>query len=331
MAITQFANPKLLWLLSVLIPMIALYIYRMLRGGAAITISTVSTLEKAPKGMRYYMRHIPFALRCCAVTLLIIAIARPQNTARESSVTTEGIDLVLALDISASMLARDFQPNRLVAAKDVAANFIADRTNDRIGLVVFAGESLTLCPLTTDKTTLLTQLARAEIGLIEDGTAIGNGLATSVNRLRESTAKSKVIILLTDGVNNSGQIAPLTAAEIARTYGIRVYTIGVGSEGKAPYPARDIWGNIFYTQIEVEMDEEILKEISALTGGEYFRATDKNALAEIYERINAMEKSRIETNEFTVKTELGGRYMLWAFILLVAGFMVNKLWLRRIP
>lgn len=331
MEITQWANPGLLWLLLVLVPIASLYVYRILRGGAAITVSTTRPLEKAPKGLRYWLRHVPFLLRCGSVALLIIAIARPQNSETGSSTTTEGIDIVLSLDISSSMLARDFEPNRIVAARDVAGKFIADRRNDRIGLVAFAGEALTLSPVTTDKATLQNQLARADVHLVEDGTAIGNGLATAVNRLKDSEAKSKVIILLTDGVNNAGQVAPMTAAEIAEAYGIRVYTIGVGTQGMAPHPAQDIWGRIHYVQMPVEIDEQMLTDIAALTGGEYFRATDKDALSAVYEKINALETSRIDTSEYTVNTELCGRFILWGLILLVLEFLLKALWLRRIP
>ena len=235
MKITQFANPELLWLLVLLLPMAALYVWRVRRGGSALRISSVVPLEGVSRGVRYWARHLPFVLRCTAVALLVVALARPQNSEKGSSTTTEGIDIVLAMDVSTSMLARDFEPDRITAAKDVAAKFVADRPNDRIGIVAFAGESFTQSPLTTDRSTLQTLLGQISTGMIEDGTAIGNGLATAVNRLRESDAKSKVVILLTDGVNNAGQVSPATAADIAASYGIRVYTIGVGTRGTAPY------------------------------------------------------------------------------------------------
>jgi Ca-activated chloride channel family protein len=327
----KFATPWLLWLLVLLVPVAALYIYRLFKGGAAITVSSTRALESAPKGARYYLRHLPFVLMCCAMALLIVALARPQSSEKDSSSKTEGIDIVLGIDISTSMLARDFEPNRMVAAKDVAAKFVADRVNDRIGLVVFAGESFTQSPLTTDKRTLQTLLGQIEIGMVEDGTAIGNGLATAVNRLTESEAKSKVIILLTDGVNNAGQIAPLTAADIAQTYGIKVYTIGVGTQGMAPYPAQDVWGNIHYVQAKVEIDEEMLREIASKTGGEYFRATDEKTLAAVYDQINEMETTTIDTDEFTLYTELCGTYMAWGLGLLIVAFLLRSLWLKRIP
>ena len=226
----HFASPYYLWLLSALVPMIAYYVWRTLQGGASIQISSVEGVVRAPKTVRYWLRHLPFVLRLAALALLIVALARPQDVERLSRTNTEGIDIMLAIDVSGSMLARDFRPDRITAAKEVAGSFIADRYGDRIGLVAFAGEAFTQSPLTTDQGTLQTLLARIRSGLIEDGTAIGNGLATAINRLRESDAKSKVIILLTDGVNNQGQIAPMTAAEIAKAQGIRVYTIGVGTE-----------------------------------------------------------------------------------------------------
>ena len=238
---------------------------------------------------------------------------------------------MLSLDISGSMLARDFQPDRISAAKEVAASFIADRPNDRIGLVVFAGESFTQSPLTTDKASLLNILGTVRSGMIDDGTAIGNGLATAVNRLRESQAKSKVVILLTDGVNNSGQIAPLTAADIASTLGIRVYTIGVGSEGQAPYPALDMWGNLSFVPMKVEIDEKILSDIAEKTGGRYFRATDNEKLREIYKEINRLEKSRVEVESQTRYDERFAPFVLGALLLLAAGFAMRRLWFRQIP
>ncbi len=255
MKITQFADPELLWLLWLLLPMVALYVWRVRRGGSALRISSVAPLEGAAKGVRYWARHLPFVLRCAAVALLVVALARPQNTERGTSTTTEGIDIVLAMDVSTSMLARDFEPDRITAARDVAARFVADRPHDRIGIVAFAGESFTQSPLTTDRSTLQTLLGQVSAGMIEDGTAIGNGLATAVNRLRESDARSKVVILLTDGVNNAGQVSPATAADIAASYGIRVYTIGVGTRGTAPYPVQDMWGAVRYVPVQVEIDE----------------------------------------------------------------------------
>jgi Ca-activated chloride channel family protein len=326
-----FANPKLLWLLVLLAPMLAWYIYRSLKGGATIRISTTDTFAGYSKTLKYYLRHLPFVLCCGVVALVIVALARPQSTESGSTTQTEGIDIVLALDISGSMLARDFLPDRIAAAKDVAANFVNDRRGDRIGLVAFAGESFTQSPLTTDKATLLNLLSLVKTGMIDDGTAIGNGLATSINRLRESDAKSKVIILLTDGVNNAGQIAPMTAAEIARSFDIKVYTIGVGTHGEAPYPALDMWGNTVMVNVPVEIDEQILTDIASMTGGQYFRATDKKSLQAIYDQINKLETSEIDTEEYTLYHELYGRFALWALILLVVEFLLKALYLRQIP
>ena len=326
-----FAHPYFLWLLAVLIPMTAWYVYRTRRGGAAIRISTVAGVVRAPKTVRYFLRHVPFVLRCAAVALLVVALARPRFAEHNSRTNAEGIDIMLAIDVSGSMLARDFRPDRITAAKEVAGTFIADRYGDRIGLVVFAGEAYTQSPLTTDQGTLQTLLSRIRSGLVEDGTAIGNGLATAINRLRESDAKSKVIILLTDGENNAGQIAPATAAEIARAQGIRVYTIGVGTRGKAPYPYLDMFGNITYQMADVKIDEETLRQIARTTGGEYFRATDKSKLEAIYEQINRLEKSKVEISEFTVYHE---QYLGWALaglLLLLAEFLLSNLALKKLP
>lgn len=311
--------------------MTAYYVWQTLKGGAALDISTVEGLRRAPRTLRQYMRHLPFVLRCAAVTLAVIALARPQSAEHNTRTDAEGIDIVMAIDVSTSMLARDFAPDRITAAKEVAAQFVAARPADRIGLVVFAGESLTQSPLTTDKATLQTLLGRIRSGVIEDGTAIGNGLATSINRLRESEAKSKVIILLTDGVNNRGQISPLTAAQIAAEYGIRVYTIGVGKRGKAPYPVTDMFGNTTVMQLDVVIDEEVLQKIADQTGGKYFRATDKHKLAEIYAEIDSLEKSKVEISQYTLLHEEFLPFLLAAIVLLLLEFTVNSLVLNRLP
>lgn len=311
--------------------MIAYYIYRTLQGGAAIRISTVEGVRRAPRTWRYWLRHMPFVLRAAAFAVMIVAVARPQSVEQQSHTNAEGIDIMLAIDISGSMLARDFKPDRLAAAKEVAGNFIADRQGDRIGLAVFAGESFTQSPLTTDKSTLQTLLARVRSGVIEDGTAIGNGLATALNRLRESEAKSKVIILLTDGVNNRGEIAPLMAADIAADMGVKVYTIGVGKRGKAPYPAIDMFGNMTYQMVEVEIDEETLSEIASRTGGKYFRATDKQKLKAIYDEINLLEKSKVEIIDLTLYHEEFLPLLLLALALLLAELLFSQIILKRIP
>ena len=327
----HFASPYYLWLLTLLVPMIGYYVWRTLQGGAAIRISSVAGVVRAPRTVRYYLRHLPFVLRAAAFALLVVALARPQDVEQNVRTNTEGIDIMLAIDVSGSMLARDFKPDRITAAKEVAGSFIADRYGDRIGLVAFAGEAFTQSPLTTDQSTLQTLLARIRSGLIEDGTAIGNGLATAVNRLRESEAKSKVIILLTDGVNNRGEIAPLTAAEIAKAQGIRVYTIGVGTEGMAPYPAIDMFGNITFVNQKVEIDEKTLTAISDMTGGKYFRATDKAKLKAIYDEINQLEKSKVEVTEHVSYHELYLVWVLAALGLLLMEFLLSNLVLKRIP
>ena len=327
----HFASPYYLWLLTLLVPMIGYYVWRTLQGGALIQISSVAGVVRAPRTVRYYLRHLPFALRAAAFALLVVALARPQDVEQNVRTNTEGIDIMLAIDVSGSMLARDFKPDRITAAKEVAGSFIADRYGDRIGLVAFAGEAFTQSPLTTDQSTLQTLLARIRSGLIEDGTAIGNGLATAINRLRESDAKSKVIILLTDGVNNQGQIAPMTAAEIAKAQGIRVYTIGVGTEGMAPYPAIDMFGNLTFVNQKVEIDEKVLKAISDMTGGKYFRATDKDKLKAVYNEINQLEKSKIEVTEHISYHELFLTWVLAALGLLMAEFLLSNLVLKRIP
>ena len=327
----HFNSPYYLWLLTLLVPMIGYYVWRTLQGGAAIRISSVAGVVRAPRTVRYYLRHLPFVLRAAAFALIVVALARPQDVEQNVRTNTEGIDIMLAIDVSGSMLARDFKPDRITAAKEVAGSFIADRYGDRIGLVAFAGEAFTQSPLTTDQSTLQTLLARIRSGLIEDGTAIGNGLATAVNRLRESEAKSKVIILLTDGVNNRGEIAPLTASEIAKAQGIRVYTIGVGTEGMAPYPAIDMFGNITFINQKVEIDEKTLTAISNMTGGKYFRATDKAKLKAIYDEINQLEKSKVEVTEHVSYHELYLVWVLAALGLLLAEFLLSNLVLKRIP
>ncbi len=328
----KFVNPELLWLSVLVVPMVAYYIYRLRQGGGAtMRISTVDGVRRVPRSIKYYLRHLPIVLRSLAVVLIAVALARPQSAQHNSNSTTEGIDIVMSLDLSGSMLARDFTPDRLGAAKEVASNFIMDRPNDRIGLVVFAGESFTQCPLTTDKRSLLNLLGSVKSGMIDDGTAIGNGLATAVNRLRESKAKSKVIILLTDGINNSGQIAPLTAAEIAQSYGIRVYTVGVGTMGMAPYPVIDMWGHLSFQPMKVEIDEKMLSQIAQMTGGKYFRATDNRRLKDVYDEINQLERSKVEVENFTRYQERFTLFVVLALILLVGEFALRQTWLRRLP
>lgn len=326
-----FEYPNLLYLLFLLLPFIVWYVWRQFKGRrATLTVPSVTPWKGKGSGKSVWMRHIPFALRTIAVAALIVAIARPRSSADFEKVDTEGIDIVMTMDISTSMLARDFKPDRIGAAKDIAIEFISSRPTDRIGIVVFAGESFTQSPLTTDRVTLINLMKEIETGLIEDGTAIGNGLATAVARLKDSDAKSKVVILLTDGVNNRGEISPLMAAEIAKTYGIRVYTIGVGAMGTAPYPVMTPWG-VELQQVQVEIDEPLLRDIADQTGGKYFRATDNTKLMEIYGEINEMEKSRTTVESFPVYSE---KFMIFAVIALVALLLevILKLFvIRRLP
>lgn len=276
-----FEYPQLLWLLAIPVLLVALYVWKELKDRRPhLRVSTLTPWKEGGRSILGIIRHVPYALRIAALSLIIIAIARPRSATEMEKVDTEGIDIVLAMDVSTSMLAMDFKPNRLNAAKDIAVEFIAERPSDRMGIVVFAGESYTQCPLTTDRATLINLMQDVQTDLIEDGTAIGNGLATAVARMKDSDAKSRVVILLTDGVNNMGAVTPQDAAEIAKTYGIRVYTIGVGANGEAPYPVLTPWGNEV-RNMKVEIDEDLLKNIADMTGGKYFRATDNTKLAEI--------------------------------------------------
>jgi Ca-activated chloride channel family protein len=277
-----------------------------------------------------FFRHVPFLLRTFALVMVVLAIARPRSSEEFSKVDTEGIDIVMAMDVSTSMLARDLTPDRINASKDIAIEFISQRPSDRMGIVVFAGESFTQCPLTTDRATLINLMKEVQTDLIEDGTAIGNGLATAVARLKDSDAKSRVVILLTDGVNNSGEVSPQTAAEIAKTYGVRVYTIGVGKEGMAPYPVMTPWG-VQVQNMKVEIDEKLLKEVAESTGGRYFRATDNTKLAEIYSEINKMEKAKTTVDSFPVYKELFGSFAVWALLALLLELFLNWFVIRRLP
>ncbi len=326
-----FANPTYLYLLLLLIPMIGWYIWKLCKSQASLQVSSSEAFD-APgaTSWKVYLRHVPFILRMAAVAVLIIILARPQSTNSWQNTSTEGIDIVLAMDISSSMLAQDLKPNRLEASKDVAASFINGRPNDNIGLVVFAAESFTQCPLTTDHTVLLTLFKDIQPGIIQDGTAIGLGLANAVSRIKDSQAKSKVIILLTDGVNNAGEIAPVTAAEIAKTFGIRVYSIGVGTQGMAPYPFQTAFG-VQYQDIPVEIDEATLKQVAATTGGQYFRATDNASLKEIYSEIDKMEKTKISVQQYSKKQEEYKNWALLLFALLLVEILLRNTLLRNIP
>lgn len=325
----QFLNPKILYLLAVLIVIVAYYLI----AGRRRATMRVSTLQRGrmPRTLRYYLKHLPLVLRLLAVAAGIVALARPVEEHSSTETSTEGIDIVLAMDISGSMLARDFEPDRITAAKQMASEFASARVGDRISVVAFAGEAFTQCPLTTDKASVGTMLARLRSGIVDDGTAIGNGLATAINRLRESGAKSKVVVLLTDGVNNRGQISPTMAAEIARDMGVKVYTIGVGTMGQALMPAVDMFGNETFVKADVEIDEPLLRSIAKTTGGEYFRAVDNKALSDIYARINEMEKSEVQITHYTSYEELYFRWVLLALLLLALEFVVERVLLNRIP
>lgn len=326
-----FEYPHLLWLLVIPALLIVHYIYLELCGRRPhLRVSDIRCWKAGGKSVLSYLRHAPMLLRTVALSMIIIAIARPRSSSKMDKIDTEGIDIVLAMDVSTSMLARDFTPDRISAAKDIAIEFISQRPSDRIGIVVFAGESYTQCPLTTDRATLINLMKEIQTGLIEDGTAIGNGLATAVARMQGSDAKSRVVILLTDGVNNRGEITPQTAADIAKTYGIRVYTIGVGANGTAPYPVITPWG-VQMQDVEVEIDEDLLKGIAETTGGRYFRATDNTKLSEIYSEINKMEKARTTIDSFPVYKELFMDFALVALICLLLEVVFNAFILKRLP
>ena len=325
-----FEYPYLLWLLAVPVLLAALYIYRQVRKREPhLRVSNITPWKKGTSIVWNVLIHLPALLRFGVLCLLVICLARPKSSSEMEKVDTEGIDIVFAMDVSTSMLARDFNPDRISAAKDIAIEFISQRPTDRMGIVVFAGESYTQCPLTTDRATLINLMKEVQTGLIDDGTAIGNGLATAVARINDSDAPSRVVILLTDGVNNMGEVAPETAAEIAKTYGIRVYTIGVGDNGTAPYPVMTPFGPQIQ-QVQVEIDEPLLRSIASTTGGRYFRATDNTKLAEIFGEINKMEKARTTVDSFPVYKELFPGFAFIALLLLLAELLV-KLLIRRLP
>ncbi len=325
---TAFENGWFLWFLLVIPLLVAYYVYRQGKANAPVKLSTATFLDGGRKTFRHYLRHMLFALRLAAVALVIIVIARPQNVDKWQSSTTEGIDIILAIDVSGSMLARDFNPDRLEASKNVATEFISGRPYDRIGLTVFSGESFTQCPLTTDHAVLINLLREIKSGIIEDGTAIGVGLATAINRIKDSDAISKVIILLTDGVNNMGSIDPVTASEIAKTFGIRVYTVGVGSMGYADYPVQTPFG-MRYQKMQVEIDEALLKRIAEMTGGQYFRAVDNTSLQKVYAEIDKLEKSKIETREHSKREETFMPWAMAAALLLMLELLLRYLFMKN--
>jgi Ca-activated chloride channel family protein len=303
------------------------YLFKNRKQSPAVTFSGASAFQNIKPTLKQRLRHFPFILRLIGISLLIIGLARPQTASTRESIKTEGIDIVIAMDISGSMLAEDFKPNRLEAAKNNAIEFIERRINDRIGLIVFAGESFTQCPVTIDHDVLKNLITEVKTGMLKDGTAIGSGLATSVSRLKESKAKSKVVVLLTDGVNNTGQIAPRTAADIAYSFGIKVYTIGVGTKGKAPYPVQTPFGTQ-YRNVDVEIDEPVLEDIAEITGGRYFRATDNESLESIYSEIDDLEKTEIDVSYFSKYTEEFLPLALAALLILFIEILLRYTWLR---
>ncbi|MGM9735495.1 MAG: VWA domain-containing protein [Candidatus Cryptobacteroides sp.] len=326
-----FEYPELLWLMVIPALLVLHYIYLELAGRHPhLRVSSAVPWTASGRSAMSVLRHLPFVLRTFALVMIVIAIARPRSSSEMERIDTEGIDIVLAMDVSTSMLARDLVPDRISASKDIAIEFISQRPSDRMGIVVFAGESFTQCPLTTDRATLINLMKEVQTDLIEDGTAIGNGLATAVARLKDSDAKSRVVILLTDGVNNRGEISPQMAAEIAKTYGVRVYTIGVGKEGMAPYPVMTPWG-VEVRNVKVEIDEKLLSDMAQSTGGRYFRATDNTKLAEIYSEINKMEKAKTTIDSFPVYKELYGLYALLALIAILLEFFIDRFVIRRLP
>ncbi len=325
-----YANPEYFWLYLIFIPLIGWYLWKQKTMNASLQMSSLGNFEGMRKSYKYYLRHLPFVLRMLAIGVIIFVLARPQSTDRWSNTTTEGIDIMMAIDLSGSMQAQDLKPNRLQAAINVATEFVAGRSNDKMGLVVFAGESFTQCPLTTDQSVLINLFKAIPAIELEDGTAIGMGLSTAVARIKDSETKSKVIILLTDGENNVGQITPETAAELARTFGIRVYTIGVGTNGTAPFPVRTAFGTR-YQQVPVKIDEDLLRKIASDTGGEYFRATDNESLKNIYAQIDQLEKTKIEQNDYSKKTEEYWHYAVLALLLLLIEIILRNTVLRTVP
>ncbi|EHQ30167.1 vWA domain-containing protein [Mucilaginibacter paludis] len=320
----EFAQPGFFWLLLIVPFMVAWYIWKQQKLHGTLSVPTLKGFNIHRKGLIPRLRHAGIVLRSLAIIALIVALARPQSSLSWQNTTTEGIDIIIASDISGSMLAEDFKPNRLEAGKNIAIDFIKNRPDDRIGLVIFSGESFTQCPLTIDHDVLINLYHDIKNGMIEDGTAIGMGLATAVNRLRGSEAKSKVVILLTDGVNNAGSIPPITAAEIAKQFGIRVYTVGIGTQGYAPYPVPSPYGGVVYQRMEVQIDEPTLTKIAAITGGKYFRATNNDALTRIYKQIDQLEKAKIDVTQYRKKTEMFLPFAVIALCLLLIEFLLNN-------
>lgn len=327
----DFAYPAFFYALLLIPLLTGWYIWRGRRGTSTMLFPGFENLDERVGSSRIWLRHLLFLMRMVVVALLVIVLARPQSSNSWERVTTEGIDIVMCMDVSGSMRAMDFRPNRLEAAKDVGIEFVNARQDDRFGLVVFAGESFTQCPMTTDRAVMVNFMKEVDFGIIEDGTAIGMGLATAVNRIKESKARSKVIILLTDGVNNRGDVGPVTAAEIAEGFGIRVYTIGVGSHGTAPVPVQDAFGRTITRNMPVEIDEDVLRKIADTTGGSYFRATDNHKLREIYQEIDRMEKTMLDVKQFSKKREEYFPFLLAAMLILLAEILLRYTVFRTIP
>jgi Ca-activated chloride channel homolog len=325
-----FAYPWVFWFLLI-IPLLAIYYFLYGRKKEnSVVYSSLNPFKNLPSGWKERFKHLPFVLRLIAIGLFIVALARPQSFTSGESIYSEGIDIAMVLDISSSMLAEDFSPNRLEASKNVINTFVNDRVTDRIGLVIFSREAFTQCPLTVDYSVLSGLLKEVKSGMIEDGTAIGNAIANGVNRLKDSKAKSKIIILVTDGVNNAGEVNPLSAAEIAKTFGIRIYTIGVGTIGEAPYPVQTAFGTR-YQMVPVEIDEDLLKKIAADTNGKYYRAVNNRKLQEIYSEIDKLERTKIEVTSYRNASELFYNWAGIGFLLLILEFGIARTLLRRIP
>ena len=326
-----FANPHYLFLLLLILPAVAWYVLNLKKNTATLQVSSLRGFGELKKSYKYYLRHVPFILRMLAVASIIIVIARPQSTNSWQETNTEGIDIVLSMDISGSMLAEDLKPNRMEASIDVATQFINGRPDDNIGLVVFAGEAFTQCPLTTDHAVLINLFKDITSIQLEQGTAIGMGLATAVARIKDGKAKSRVVILLTDGENNAGEVPPQTAAEMAKTYGIRVYTIGVGTRGKARVPVQTPYGTTQYQTMDVNIDEDLLRNIASTTGGKYFRATDNESLKQIYNEIDQLEKTKLDVKQFNKRTEEFFFFAMLAAIFILAEILLRLTVLRTMP
>lgn len=323
-----FAKPYLLFLLILIIPLVAWYVWKWRKSDPSVGVSTVAPILSFGTPYKVWLMHVAFALQVVAVAAIIVALARPQTHDSQRSSSVEGTDIVLALDISSSMLANDLQPNRIQAAKEVASKFVSRRDHDNIGLVVFSGESLSLMPLTTDRASVINAIAAAQTGALNDGTAIGDGIASAINRLISGQAKSKSIILLTDGTNNAGDVAPATAAQIAKQRGIRIYAIGVGTNGSIQIT--DPYG-FSTTTMETKIDEAALKSIASTTGGKYFRATDTHTLRNVFAEIDQLEKSKINVNNYTQTEENFLPWILTALVALSISLLLRYTILRRVP